>query len=58
MERLSERQMRWLMTAAAGVQRAFAAAQRAKAYFTARPLLAAALVVLVIAILLRLLGWL
>jgi hypothetical protein len=49
--------MQWLMAAATYTQRALQAAQRARAWLAARPLVMAAIVVLFLALLLRWLGW-
>jgi len=57
LDKLSPRQLQWLVAAAAFVQRSILAAQRARTYLAARPLLAAALVVLLLALLLRWRGW-
>lgn len=57
LDKLSPKQMQWLMAAASWTQRAYSAAQRAKAWLAARPLVMAAIAVLLLALLLRRLGW-
>lgn len=55
MDKLSERQMWWLMQLATKSQQAMAAAQRARAYLAANPAIAGAIV---LALVLALLRWL
>lgn len=57
LDKLSPTQMQWLMAAATYTQRALQAAQRARAWLAARPLVMAAIAVLFLALLLRWLGW-
>jgi hypothetical protein len=57
LDKLSPTQMQWLMAAATWTQRALQAAQRARAWLVARPLVMAAIVVLFLAVLLRRFGW-
>jgi hypothetical protein len=57
LDKLSPKQMQWLMAAATYTQRAVRAAQQARAWLAARPLVIAALIVLFLALLLRWLGW-
>ena len=56
MDRLTPQQMQWLMRAATGAQRAYSYYRSFRAYLAANPLMAAALVMLLLAILLRLFG--
>ena len=58
MKKLTPGQMAMLMKTAAVGQRAYAGAKAAWQYLLARPVILVSLVVLIIAVLLRLLGWL
>ena len=58
MKRLTPGQMAALMKTAAAGQKAYNAAKSAWQYLLARPSMLTSLIVLIVAVLLRLLGWL
>ena len=58
MKRLTPGQMAMLMKTAAAGQKAYSAAKAAWQYLLARPTMLVSLIVLIVAVLLRLLGWL